>query len=263
MPVIYEKKCSCCKNLVIYEKGKKPSLCPFCEAEYWNKPKDERNLFILQDVYLNNGKKEEDLKKIFLSVLKYSKNIIKNSVKNKKFLESYDLEEKAEDITTIFIESYLKKTDFKVEHSFGGFLIRISKGVLYGNKQEDQTFSIDRIMSDNLSIATNPLFFIKDPSIQEKYKDNVYDSYLKSHEADLVRELYNLIEEIYKRISKKEKFGNRLLYLLGLKNFLSINKNSFMFEFYSLSGNSIKQDIENTKLMMRRYLIENQKDCSE
>lgn len=262
MPAVYEKTSTCCNKLVVFERGSKPEVCPFCGTPYWDKPKDERRLFILQDEYIKNGRKHRDLEKIFFAVLEYAKNIVKSAVKSKKILSVDDLNEKAEDITTIFLESYLRNPEFEVKNSFGGLLLKYSKGVLYGSQEHDKNYSMDRIFADSMTIESNPLFFIKDPEIRSRYSTDVHDEYLEIHQNDIVKEIYTVIEMIYERLEVSETPSNRLKYLIGMKNFFELNKSSFMMEYYSFSGNRVKQHIENSKLLIRRYLLENQRSNS-
>ena len=259
---MYERTSACCKKLVTFERGGKPIKCPHCGTPYWDKPEDERRLFILQDRYIKGGRRDEDLGLIFLDILKYSENIVKNAVRSRKWLTQDDLMEKSQDIATIFIESYLRNPEFIVENSFGGLLIKYSKGVLYGSQNHDRTLSTDKIFSDSMSIATNPLFFIKDEDLKERYKTDVHKEFLQKNEKDLVTEISTIIDMIYERLEISESPANRIKYLLGMKNFFKLNKNSFMIDYYEFSGNKVKQHIENSKLLIRRYLMDNQRSGS-
>lgn len=254
----YIRTSKCCNKEVRFERGQKPLLCPHCGTPYWDKPRDERELFQLQDTYIEQGRRSKDLEKLYFKALEYSENIVKGAIRGKAILSNEDLKEKGTDIATILLEAYLKDPEFIVQNSFGGLLIRYSKGVLYGDQEHDRTYSIDSEVGDGISIESSPLLYIQDPNLRDKYEHDVHDEYIKKTGKDLSTEVFEVILQIYQRLEQGETLSNRLKFLIGLENFLDLNKNSFMQEFYSFSGNRVKQHIENTKLVIRRYLINNQ-----
>lgn len=250
-----EKTCSNCFKTIQFPHKGKLTNCPNCGALYWDKPKDERNLFLLQDKYIENGRKQEDLGEMYLLLLEYSKNIIKHKLRNKTILSQEDFDGKANDIAIIMIERYLKNPEEKINHSFGGLMMWIANGVLYGSKRDDRVDSLNQTYQDsekemidniyNISSAEHQAMDSKDP------QKNVHDIYKNS----VTSEISNIVDMIYSKVHNS-KSTSSLYFLLGLNHFFNKQKDSFIREFNHLTSTKTKRDIENTKLIIRKYLKE-------
>lgn len=252
---IISKSCIVCNGLVEYIHKSKPKECPFCKDKYWDKPKDERDLFILQDAYISNGRKKEDLGKMYEKLLTYSENIIKHKLKNKKILSKESFYDKASNIALIMIERYLSHPTEKIEFSFGGMMLRIANGVLYGSKKEDQALSLNQEIFKNKEMIDSMdnvdhlnsqarYFTMEDPTNKEIH--SYYN--LKSNINDI-------IEKIYKRVYVKKSSQN-LLFLVGLNHFFSRKRDIFTRDFNQIIFNSTKRNIEQVKLLIRNYLLD-------
>ncbi len=260
----FKKITSCCSKEVTYKRGTKPDVCPYCGDKYWDKPKDERDLFILQNKYFSNGKKEEDLGKMYQKILDYSSNIILGFIKNRVIYSQDKLNDKAESIATILLEKYLTDPNFKIENSFGGLMKQIAKGVLFNKKvrNEDRVQSLDFKGSDDesMSITENPNYFITDPTLKEDENKDLFNDFNKITAKYLINEIEDIIRMIYKRLNENEEPREKVLFLIGLKNFFKNTKKNNLSEFYSYFGNTIRSNIEKTKLIVRNYLIENMRE---
>jgi len=256
-----KRRCVVCKKISIYTRKTKPQNCPFCHDIYWDKPEDERNLFVLQDQYILNNRDSITLGKMYLLILVYSRNIIINSVKDDVFLSSEALDERTEDLAATFLEKYLKDNTFKVAYSFGGLLIKLSKGILYNQKTQnnDRNASLDMQIAEKLTIESSPSYFINDPDAKKEYEKRAFAQYESVSNNMIVIELENLIDKIYKRILVSEKRKDSILFLIGLNCFLSKEKIS-MNDFYCYCGNNTRQLIEKTKMFIRQYLLERRQD---
>lgn len=256
------RTCTACSKETSYTRLTKPIACPICGDKYWDKPPDERNLFLLQDEYLANGRKTDDLGKMYPLIFNYAKNIVVGSVKHKIFLDEEDIEEKSEDIATTFLEKYLNDSEYITLYSFGAMLIKISKGILYSKRvvHEDANFSLEKKLEDNFTIQDNPAYFISDPEAKEQYEKNAYDEYEKTIDKEVIPELDHLIKEIYARVLVSQTRSDSFLFLIGLRNFFLLDESRVsMEEFYNYCGNTTRQTIENTKLFIRRYLVDRMK----
>jgi len=254
---LIKRRCMNCKEVSVYTRKTKPLECPICHDKYWDKPKDERDLFVLQDQYFSNNRDSKILGQMYTLIKTYSKNVIFNSIKDSYNLGLDTVEERTEDLAALLLEKYLKDKDFKVNYSFGGLLIRLSKGILYNKKvkENDQNSSLNAHLAEKLTIESSPSYFINDPEAKKEYEKRVYTQYEKVSNDMLVSELEELISKIYDRIIVSEKRRDSVLYLIGLKNFFS-GENDLMTEYYDFSGNRPRQLIENTKMFIRQYLID-------
>ena len=248
-----EKVCSNCNSLIEYPHKGKPELCPNCNAKYWDKPVDERDLFLLQDIYIEGGRKRDDLTGMYVKLLQYSKNIIKHKLRNKKILDQEEFDMKANDIAIIMIERYLKKDTEISNHSFGGMMMWVANGVLYGSKKDDQVESLNQTYLDSSKELINNIYNLSSSEHEEmNSKDPQRRIHLISKDSLLI-EISSLIDTIYSKVRKKKSPSN-LLYLLGVNHFFNQKKEFFIRDFNHLISTKTKRDIENTKLVIRKYL---------
>lgn len=246
---LIEKTCTNCSNIVSYQHKHKPINCPHCGDKYWSKPKDERDLFILQDNYIENGRKKEDLGKMYEKLLKYSSNIIKHKLKSKKILSEEDFYDKSNQIALIMIERYLQDEKNLIDHSFGGMMMWVANGVLFGSRKDDQTTSLSAVLKDNKSEVLDSIYYLSGSTFNNSLNENDLIS------SNLVNEITNIIDMIYER-TKKKKNSQSLYFLIGLNHFLEPKKESFIREFNTLIANKTKENLEKSALVIRNYLIE-------
>lgn len=250
-----ERVCSVCKTNIEYVHKHKPILCPNCNSEYWDKPKDERDLFLLQDEYINSDRDKEYLTPLYDKLFIYAQNIIKHKLRNKVILSQEDFNQKSNDIAIIMVERYLKYPEEKIETSFGGMMLKIANGVLYSKKGIDTTISLSQTFNDSEKEFVDTIY---------SYSDNkeLFDKYDPQHNEDnysmqdIVKEFEIVINKIYEKI-RKEHSSQNFLYLLGLKHFLTGHKEQFTRNFNNLISNKTKNNIEKTKLILRNYLYTN------
>lgn len=250
-----EKKCSNCSTFVEYPHKGKPELCPHCSAKYWDKPKDERDLFLLQDIYIENNRDKEYLSAIYEKLFEYSKNIIKHKLRNKKILSEEDFYTKANDIAIIMIERYLKNPTEQINHSFGGMMMWIANGVLFGGKKDDKVDSLNQTYMDSDKEFLDNLYNVSSAEHEAMDKKDPQKSINHLEKTSIPNEVVGIIDMIFERIYKRKSSSN-LLYLLGVTHFFSQQKESFIRDFNNLISTSTKRDIEHTKLIIRNYLKE-------
>lgn len=249
-----ERVCVVCGKTIIYQHKHKPELCPFCKDPLWDKPKDERDLFLLQDIYIKNGCNKDDLGPMYLKLLSYAKNIIKHKLRNKVILSLEDFNEKASDIAIIMIERYLKNPKERINHSFGGMMMWIANGVLYGQKKDSNTLSLNETLFDNSNELIESLQFFSHSEVHELYKYDPQNKILNQSTLNIKKGLHRIIDYIYSIFSKEKKSTEHFFYLIGLRHFLDNKKDFFMREFYNLVSSKTVHRIEKTKLSLRNYL---------
>lgn len=252
---------------VSFVKRKKPLRCPFCNDIYWDKPKDERDLFILQEKFLEKNRDPVILGEMYEKFVKYSENIVKKELnRNGLVISRETLEERAQEIAVLLVERYLRLPDSKVENSFGGILIRISKGVLYSTKTKraDAELSLEARIEDGMHVSDNIGFFIEDPlaklNFEDRYEIDVFEKILKKNDLKVSYEILNLISGIIERIRTSQGYSESFYFLIGLRNYFDKKTSVSMEQYYDFCSVQDRRNIENAKMLIRRYLIERLKE---
>lgn len=246
----YHKPCINCNRQIIWERGNKPLICPFCSEKYWDKPEDERNLFQLQDTYIDSPT-QENLGKLYLSVYTYSRNIVKHLIKNKVFLQDHEIEEKAQDTSTMLIEKFLNDPYYRIDHSFGGMLIRIAQGVLYKGREEDIPSSLESVISEGQSTLDDALFILQ--STEEEWKP--FTELIENQAHNMSKMIESIVDYIHQSVLQRGASQvEAMLVLEGLGHFFYKHHKQFYFDFYTMSGNRVKRIIEISKLLVWRAI---------
>lgn len=251
-----EKICVNCHTKIIYGYGTKPSVCPTCGNQWWDKPADEFLLLTLQDDYIKSGRKPDKISPMYDGLIRYSENLIKKNLKTtSKFLDPERIHELAEDATLNFLQVYLKKPDYVVEDSFGGLLRRYVSGVMYSDKTKmhDQMTSLDTVIAEDMKIEDNVLRFMEMTPEKEKFELDAWDEYQKSH-PDLVEDLNEIIVHKSQVIKKQRSAVEGILFLTAMRNFFLKNKKCSIDEFYDYYGDDLKFDIDDCLDKIRRRL---------
>ena len=94
--------------------------CPKCNISYCTLPATERELHILQTIYLKT-RLEKDLTAIVKILIPYVGSLIKKHFSN-KIREKGKLEYYTHTAVTLLIEKYLVKPEFKIITSFANYL---------------------------------------------------------------------------------------------------------------------------------------------
>lgn len=248
-----QKKCSNCKKYITYEVSSMPENCPNCSSLFWNKPNEERILFNLQKEYLDSGRKIERLDPMYRHLIFYAGNIIKSILRNKHILPQEEFDEKAIDIASKVIERYLKDPEMNVRVSFGGLLIPVSQGVLFGSRKDDRHDSLNAKILDSKKELEESIDLIGyDPLFQRKHD---FERKVIEESTTVINSTYDLLMNIYQRIHYTETSKSvSLLYLVAMKNRLFKNSNRLMDKFYEFSGNTVKDDVRKTELVLRDFL---------
>lgn len=252
-----ERICANCHQKVIYGYGTKPSVCPHCQNPWWDKPKDEFNLFMLQDIYLKSGKAPDKLSDMYEGLINYSENLIKKNLKGKAQLDAERIREQAEDTALNFIEVYIKNENYVVTASFGGLLARYVAGVMYNKKQKlnDSMTSLDKTIAEDMGLEENVLRFMDTSPDKEKFESDAYLEYTKkNYKEDLIDDLLIIIQNkqqsVFKTMTKVESF----LFLVAIRNFLLKNKKCSIDEFYDYYGDDFKFEIDDCFELIKRRL---------
>jgi len=247
------KICSSCKQKIQYTS--EPDLfCPKCNTKYWYMPEDEAILFALQDKYIESGRDSKYLGEMYLVLIEYSKNFIKNKMKNKFLVSQEYLEEKAIEITYKVINKYLENPNYVFKVSFGGMMKYIVLGVLWGSNKRKE----DKIESLSKSIYKKDNTELEEILINDTLNwQNLEKSYeaIDNSSSSLYKEISYILDIIYNKIRNRDGEPN-LYYLNGMLLFFNKKGDKFMRNYYDIAGNSVKKDIENAKLVIRNYLNE-------
>lgn len=239
---LYTVKCIICEKETKYRRKYRLKKCPHCHSSdpYWDKPKDEYILFHLQDKYLET-KSKDVLGEIYSILLVYTKKIINNYLlKGKKWLSKSELYQKAHDSVCKIIEYYMEKPEFKIDNSFAGYVLMVSKYFLFSKRKEDENDSLNHIIDDNKENQEN--VHNNSRSLQDII-DFDYEKIFKEDMSEILLEKINYIfNKTIDKISKKSKLES-LYTIIGLYHYISNSK--FINEYYEYFGNNIKNYVDN------------------
>lgn len=122
-------------------------ICPKCTQEWCILPPTERKLKYLQETYLNNRCEKTVVPFIRLLDI-YTQSLIK---KNYKVYLNFEgsLEYYSYHAVTALIEEYLNREDFRIDISFGGYLIwKIKQAIFHPSELESKDTSLDYEFED-------------------------------------------------------------------------------------------------------------------
>lgn len=245
---IRERKCQHCGNIVQYRYGETPQECPFCGSPYWNKPREEYKLFMIQDEYIESGFDKKKLAPMYEILVFYAENIIKRAIKGKVLFAPEVLNEKAQDVALQFFEMYFKKEGYLVQLSFGGILSKIALGVLYNPKvkQNDDLLSLDYELDERRRMGDTTTKFMEDGPEKDRLNEDVYEAYDRKNPQESLEPVMKIIIEEKDHIREDFSLEDSLLYLVGMRLYLIKNPRCSIDEFYDYYGDSVKLDIENS-----------------
>ncbi len=258
----YEKICVYCTKDVKYFHGKKPQVCPHCGESDYIKPPTETRLFLLQDKYFQN-RDSKYLSEMFIILKTYAASIIKKNLP-KDFIYHYDqLDEKAQDAATLFIEYYLVHNNFRVEKSFGGYLQWKVKEVLWNKKlqREEDHESLNYLStkawkdSDHAQVIDRTMFANMKP-LYGADEDHTLVPHINNTE-DLILGIESIINGSMIEI-KKLYISNYyiLIILFGICLIMEGKTDVYMDKFYHYFGSEIKKDVDKIKLLIYRFIKE-------
>jgi hypothetical protein len=247
--------CSNCKTVTEYRHKSKPKECQSCGDVYWDKPRDEYNLFHLQDEYLKT-RDTEILGKMYLILKLYAKKIIVGMVKNKYFFKVDQLDMKAHDSANKVVYYYLTKPEFRIDSSFGGYLRWPIRNVLYSDKIEEGNDSLNS-MIDNENELMDYL-----PNLSSSLREKMNFSYdieesLIEKNTYIINILSAVVEEMSIKIDKNYGKKYSLLTLIGIKNRIKKLSDSFMDKYYCYCGIDCQKYIEDSLFFLYTILKDN------
>lgn len=220
----------CKKSFKIIDKKQKQEwidsnhICPFCRELWCILPPTERNLKYAQEQYLLT-RSEDDMVNMLHIMYPYIQSLIKkNYAKALKFdgaLTYYSNE-----VTVIMVEEYLSKDNFKLDISFGGFLIHKIRQAIYNPKQFlDQHISLDYEFEDGNNLHEMIADNRKD--ILQKIEQTEDEKTLHKKIIGLLEEVVNYCDEpyddyvrtvsLYVYLQKGEDAFNKLFQAFGRK----------------------------------------------
>jgi hypothetical protein len=161
-------------------------ICPHCDEKWSILPPTERKLKYLQEQYLTT-REEKDFVALLQLMYIYTQSIIK-----KKFAKALKFEGAliyyTNETITIMVEEYLSKPNFKIELSFGGFLIIKARQAIYNPKQFlDQHTSLDYQFEEGNNLHE---------MIGDNRKDIIQHIEEAENENALHKKIVGIIEEI-------------------------------------------------------------------
>lgn len=261
--ILYKRTCAYCGKTVEYYHSEKPEYCPYCGAYNYIKPKTETKLFLLQKQYLEHGRDNEVLGKMYLILKDYAKSMIKIQLQ-KSGMTKYnydDIDMKASDAATLLLEYYLTKPSFKIEQSFGGYLKDKVKQALYNKteQREDSYASFNSLLvdsegqSEEIGELKERLNFDYIFGDEDEYRKRVLS------EKELIEGIHRIIDKIIETVNMNYSIKDSLLLLIGVYvRINNPNNSSVMSLYYKYFGSRYKDFIDSALLLLYEFIKESQ-----
>ncbi|MCF0126216.1 MAG: hypothetical protein HUJ68_10780 [Clostridia bacterium] len=208
-------------DIVNYFEASRPDLKKLAKKVYTKelvediktKPETEQECFKYQYEYFtaeNQEQKSEAWKKLFTTLLSYTKSLILQKLKNKVFLPEEEVYEKSLQAATAFLSCYTINYNFFVGASFAGYLKYKIIEVLYRPKNDDRTLSLDfsyeNSSDKDYNFIDNQVRSEVETLWGEAYEDPALNVYTQTP--------YEVLQEVLD--DYKEVIGNNVLLLKSL-----------------------------------------------
>lgn len=258
--VLYYRTCAYCGKTVSYYHTNKPTHCPFCGASDFVKPTTETKLFLLQKEYFDKGRDRSVLAKMFTEMKPYAESLIKKGPLRNFTYEYEDLEMKASEASSLIIEYYLTKPNFKIENSFAGYLKFKIKEVFYNSKDqnEDRNMSLNaefNDMSGESSQSRELQDFTEKFHISSLFYDENKALQYEQDKKDLLKGLNKIINKIVETVEDEHNKQYSLFLIIGL---LVRLKKRGVEDFYHYFGSEYKEFIDKALLLIYKFIKESQ-----
>ena len=256
------KETACCQHYVEWGWGQAPKVCPNCGSVHWQKPALEYFLFTEQDEFVKEYPDTTRLgKKMFPLILDYAKNLIQGLIKGNTTLQSDELDEKANDASTQLLEVILKDPSHKMRWSFGGYLKRLCKSVVYKTKFHDQLFSLNSKIGEDEREFGEKLATVSSSGAVHTAVDFNSESipdFTPAHqepEIDLSQEVINLISKASDAIwENTHKAEDCVLFLMGMCLKFKDRDEKAILPFFDVAGSQSKKFVEKGEYLVYTYL---------
>lgn len=161
------------------------------------KPDTERYLFNLQLIYtsLRDPVIWDDF---FRYILKYANSIVLKKNTGKVYLPPDQIGDKITNVTSKFMEKYLKSDSYKIEASFFGVLDKKAFEALYDCKEEDLTLSLNSILGDeDKDMETTKGLQMQNIMVSNSLiEEDFFTKYSRSTIQEVIQTYSDLITEI-------------------------------------------------------------------
>lgn len=225
-------------------------------AEEIQLPEDERNQEIIKKHESNMDRKL--LEKMYMLVIDYTGSLLKKRMKGKCFfMDPEELQDKIFQASFFWYEQFTQKPGFRIDGSWAGQLNFKITQALYQYKEDEQFDSLDRIITDSSSSNQTSLLDMKESfnfehAFINKDIEDVYNDY-----TEVFTETKKILKDLIKKIKETslDKYDGyrRSLLALNAFNLFVLKKEDRLNKLFALYGNEVKSDLENIKLVIRRY----------
>ncbi len=204
----------------------KKLVCPSCQMLYCCLPKTERELRVEQDNFFDNSRNEKFMTKIYKILISYASSLIYKFYSN-VLTSRDDVECHAHHAATFLIEEFYRRDDFRIEDSFGGFLILKLKQSIWG-KQEHL---IDDVSINHMNELNQKIQISDNMGLIEKVEDEI--------DSHLVRKY--MMEMIEAQGDSCNDENENLMVLVGLNIFMKKGEKWADRFFNEHNGKGIRQ----------------------
>ena len=171
-------------------------------GELEDKPEIERQLFGYQEKYYDNTISDEERQNTWLEMMtlvhRYANSLVKQKLKNRKFLPPDIIEDYTNLATINFMSQYIYRPNFKCGASFGKMINYKVVEAVYGKKQDEQIQSLSVSTLDKDTDLTSMQVAINaEVLFSHEDEDDPEDIKSEHAELDFIRDiLYEFDSEI-------------------------------------------------------------------
>ena len=261
--VYFIRETACCQNYVEWPWGQASKTCPKCGATHWQKPALEHFLFVEQDKFLEEYPDTRILgETMFPLIVDYAKNLIQSFIKGNISMDEKDLDEKAVDAATLLVEVILKDPNHCMRWSFGEYLKRLCKSVIFRNKNSDHEVSLNAVLNEGSDNELGGQLIVTKYSgaigkaIRASSSEAASEvETVEEPEIDIAAEVTKIVGQANTAIWQNSKsYKDCVLFLIGMIIKFKERDDRCILSFFDETGTQTKKFVEKGEYLIYSYL---------
>lgn len=244
--------------------NKNDQICPRCNSEFAEKPKNEANLHILQKKYLENRDSRILGQLLFkIKEIVYNLNVSKLRTSG-KFLDEAEIEDNVADTVEKMFSYYTNKPDFRIDISFIQYLSSLALYPLYNYKKK---------LKNQKEISINTPIKGKKDSMPEKtlldllseslYLDGTFEAesffFQEVCQDNLIQEFMAFKINSIEKACREDDFSTAFKLAILFNHFFRNRSDRFFNMWWSTDGEKglqLRKKFETLILLMRNVVRE-------
>lgn len=254
-------KCWSCKKVLKNRDSSYNYHCPYCNAEYANKPKNEAFLSVLQDKYLTT-RDEKYLNSMMVILNDITYNLICSRLKSSgKFLDEDSIMDKVQ-WTLLKMTYYYRKPEFKITSSFIEYIKQVILYPLYNYKQK-QLDDTEISLFTPISGEDNENKTLMDKLSNMSYldgKNDIENKLFSNIEKDnLIITVNDFIKSLVNQAYKYKDFNTALKLMVLYKHYFNKATDRFLGNWWTIEGIELKDYFEKSQTILKDVIYNNMK----